>query len=536
MPWTLLANYNSNGYYGVVADEDQQRFALSNRNIISDDVILPLYDGNGKKLSYTLEPQFPCDTIELRSNIPWDFTKGEYSVQITAPDGSTTDLGVSPWVGNTGQWPTTKKKALTAWQPPAYGYYTVTAIGWVRDVWGNRYEGGGTCHFWIANRMTMATATFQGMPYAVGGRYGRDMAFNPPLPADVEVTATLIPYSDRAQSKTLHYTGKANFAGIYGSAQGMQPLAFTAPGEYCAKVLAKAVDSKGNLWVSSMRHAGVVYPPDTPIVAHGKKVTVGTKYLERGETNLEGYIAPNGDQHLQHINFPYNAGDVLLIATEGQGANKIEPVLTFDYKDNPLPYPSRLQTIGITNIQLQTSNGLSPHMFPEYITTLAYYYGAAPRPGFMARFLVAEDGTRAPYWPTTNTNAGGQINASVNGDTVGDIYRLIGGVVIRKPGETPLYAGYVASAFMLPPGSNNNRVIAPGSEDVLGPAGLKGRVFLVGTRPGMMYDTSATFAPAVQIDPILPVNVTFTLDYPDGRRVTAQGAGDANGSFVGAER
>jgi len=39
----------------------------------------------------------------------------------------------------------------------------------------------------------------------------------------------------------------------------------------------------------------------------------------------------------------------------------------------------------------------------------------------------------------------------------------------------------------------------------------------------------------VQIDPILPVNVTFTLDYPDGRAVTTSGTGDSTGSFSGAK-
>ena len=34
--------------------------------------------------------------------------------------------------------------------------------------------------------MTMATATFQGMAYPVGNRYGRDIGFAPAVPADVE--------------------------------------------------------------------------------------------------------------------------------------------------------------------------------------------------------------------------------------------------------------------------------------------------------------------------------------------------------------
>jgi hypothetical protein len=134
LPWTLLAAYNSNGYQGVVADEDQGHFALSNRFIIPDDVILPLYDVTGKirqaySLAYSLEPQFPTDTIELRCNIPWDYNQGEMAVQITNPNGSVTDLGTARWAGAKGQWPTTKAAAFTAWKPPAYGYYTVKVSG-----------------------------------------------------------------------------------------------------------------------------------------------------------------------------------------------------------------------------------------------------------------------------------------------------------------------------------------------------------------------------------------------------------------------
>jgi hypothetical protein len=286
-----------------------------------------------------------------------------------------------------------------------------------------------------------------------------------------------------------------------------------------------------------MRHAGIVYPTDSSIVAHGKKLTAaGGKIVDRGETKFEGYVDERGENHLAHINYPWNAGDVLLIASEGQAANKIEPVLTYDEKDRSRPYDTRLQAIGTTNLRLETSNGYSPHLFPEYITDWMYYYAGAPRPGFMSRFLVAENGTRAPYWPTSPNSFGGQINASSNGDMPGDIYRLIGGVAVRRKGHTPLYAGYLASAFLLHKGTGNNRVIAPGSEDVACPTGETGRFFLVGTRPGMVYETGTGFTPAVQIDPVLPAVVTFTLDYPDGRRVVATGTGDASGSFAGKER
>ena len=286
-----------------------------------------------------------------------------------------------------------------------------------------------------------------------------------------------------------------------------------------------------------MSHAGVVYPVDTPIEAHGKKLNVGGKYVDRGEQKLEGWIESfNNITHLDHINFPYQSGDVILIAAEGQGANKIEPVLTYDFKNNTQAWDSRLNNIGASNLMMKTSNGYAPHMFPEYITSWEYFYSGAPRPGFMGRFIVGDDGLRSPYWPTSPNSFGSQVDASPNGDASGDIYRLIGGVVVREKNKTPMYAGYLSSAFILPKGTNNNRIVAPGSEDLPGPFGLKARFFLVGLRPGMMYETGSLFTPAVQIDPVLPVSIRFVMTYPDGRQVTAEGVGDSFGTFAGKDK
>jgi hypothetical protein len=537
VPWILMGDYNSNGYKGVVADEDSQTFALSPRNIIPDEVILPLYGSDNKTiLSYSLEPQFPTDTIEARSNIPWDNHSGQLSVQITAPDGKVTDLGTAAFNGNRGQFPTTGKSAFTAWKPAMYGRYTVKAAGWTADVWGNRYAGGGTYHFWIAKRMTMATATFQGFAYPVGTKYGRDIGFAPSVPADVDITATLYVNSDINNVKSISFSGKASPAGIHGTAQGAQQLLLDSPGEYHARILAKYTDQEKHLWVCAMRHAGVVYAADTPVVARGKKLVVADKYLDRGETHFEGWVESADVSHLAHINYPYQSGDVLLIASEQQGANKIEPVLLWEDKANPAPYDTTMQTIGATNLKLKTYNGYSPHMFPEFITDREYYYAGAPRPGFMSRFLVGDDGVRAPYWPTSPNAFGGQVNASNNGDLPGDIYRLIGGIVKRPKGLTPSYAGYLSSAFLLPKGTNNNRVIAAGAEDLNGSCGQKAKFYLVGLRPGMVYETGTTFTAVAQIDPIVPATVTFTLTYPDGHQVTTQNTGDSFGSFAGKDK
>jgi hypothetical protein len=539
VPWILLYKYNSNGYRGVVADEDQHRCAISSRNLMQDDVILPRYDDAKRPISYNLEPQVISDGVESRNAIPWEPTRGELSIFVEGPSGYALDLGKAPFVAKSGQWPTTRKSAFTSWRPPAYGQYKVRVNGWMEDIWGNRYRGGGTYRFWVAKRMTMATATFQGMSYPVGNRYGRDIGFAPAVPADVTVTAALYANSDPKQARTITYSGTASPAGIFGSAQGMKPLNFDVPGEYIGHVLATYTDSDGHLWVCSMRHAGVVYPEDSPIVARGKKLYLGNKYYDRADTNREGWVDTSltpARNHLEHINYPYNQGDVLLIASDQQGANKIEPVLIWEPKENPPAYDSSFNTIGNTNCALKTSNGYSPHMFPEYINEWSYYYAGAPRPGFMSRFFVGENGIRAPYWPTSPNSFGGQINASSNGDLPGDIYRLIGGVVVRKAAQEPMYAGYLASAFILPKGSKNNRIIAPGSEELLGSDGSRSRIFLVGTRPGMMYEPGTQFAPALQIDPIVPVNITFTLYYPDGRSKVWQGTADKFGSFAGSDR
>src|SRR5208282_1567110 len=107
----------------------------------------------------------------------------------------------------------------------------------------------------------------------------------------------------------------------------------SVPGEYSAHILATYTDRSGAMWVATMRHAGVVYDPNGPIVARGKKLAINGQYYDRGNTFDEGYIDPNTDfEHLMHINFPYNPGDVLLLASDGQGANKIIPSMTYETK------------------------------------------------------------------------------------------------------------------------------------------------------------------------------------------------------------
>ena len=534
--WDLLWDYNSNGYRGVVAIENQKSVAISPRSMIHDAVVLPKVDVNGNLISYNIEPNFLLDNDNTQRNIPMNYRSGQWTVKVTLPNGTLLNLGTANFTTQRGNGVTTQNSTFTAWKPPVYGNYSIEAYGWILDAWGNRYQGGGNYTFWIGNRLTVATATFQGMPYNVGNRYGRDLAFNPPVPANVTMKAQLFLNSDPNNVTTVVSSGVATMGGIWGAAQGMVPLSFPAPGEYFGTVTATYVDPGGVLWVAAMAHAGVVYPTNSSIVAHGKKLQLQNGTLvDRGQTKIEGYTAPNGTLYLQHINFPYNFSDVLEIASEFQGSNKIEPVLSYNNATNATAYDPNIQGIGHTNIVTKTSNNLCPEMFPEFITNLQYFYGAAAQPGFNARFIVAYDYTRAPYWPTSNTNFGGQYGASNNGDMPGTIYRLLGGVVLKNKDQIPMYAGYQATAFILPKGSNNNRIVGPGDENLPSPDNTSARFFLVPIRPGSTYPLGATFTPVLQIDPILPCNVTFTLTAPNNITYISTGQGDQYGYFAGSK-
>jgi len=533
--WVLLRDYNSNGYQGVVAQEDQGRVAISPGNIIHDEVVLPRFDDKGEVIEYNLEPDFLFDSIESQRDIPWRYDRGEWSAKLILPNGTNVDLGSSRFVDKRGDGATTKNQNFTNWKPPSYGKYTLQAEGWIEDLWGNRYEGGGNYSFWIAKRLTLATATFPGQPYQVGSFYGRDIAFFPSVPANVTIRADLFVDSDPNNVRTVNCAGNATISGIYGKAQGMKYLPLDAPGEYRAKITATYWDHEGNLWVAVMTHAGVVYPKDTPIMAHGKKLLAQGKLVDRGEQRLEGYISENGTVHPDYMNYPYNSWDSMLIACDQQGANMIVPVLTCEVKNETVPSDQALQPVGRSNLRISTSNGLSPQMFPEFITDMNYFYASGVRPGLVARFIVAEDNATGLSWPTGMSNFGGQYGASNNGEMPGVIYRLLGGVVLRPMDSSPEYAGYQASAFILPKGTNNNRVIGPGDEDLPSPDGKHACFFLVPVRAGSVYEQGSNFPASLQIDPIVPCEVQINLFAPNGSERIAKFKGSSLGYAVPRE-
>ena len=172
--------YNSNGYRGVVADEDRGRFAISDRNIINDEVVLPLNDGNGEPARLLARAAAPVRRDRPRSRRCLGLGRRASWRSRSGPDG-TVDLGTRALRREERPRPDDGRRPLhrleAAGLRPPHGD---RRRGGCEDLSGRRYEAGGTYRFWIAKRMTMATATFQGMPYPVGTKYGRDIGFSPP--------------------------------------------------------------------------------------------------------------------------------------------------------------------------------------------------------------------------------------------------------------------------------------------------------------------------------------------------------------------
>ena len=553
IPWVIMSRWGSNGQRGIVAEEDKGRFAMSPRHIAPADPIFPMEDSGGRKQEYEVIPDILAWKSDKHRQIEWASEAGWFSAELQMPSGKNLqfdNLSLIPGLDGTLAVSDMKR---CRWRPEEYGEHVLILRGYCVDAWGNHYDGGGTYRFWIAERLTIATATFLGLALQAGRNYGAPIAMNPAFAGEVSIELQLYSASEKQRRKNFQCSGKSNESGVFGPAEGLKQFTLDEPGEYIARIRGKATDKKGRLWMASLTHAGVVVPPDTTIEARGKKIKIGRAYALRGETHSEGYVEKglpplpaNGKysradlarfRFLDHINYPWFPLDVLLVASEGQGANKIEPVLTYVRKGETEDLKRGTLGIGYSELQFpQCEGGWDPFTHPEKIRQKGgYWYAAAPRPGFMSRFMVATNGVFAPYWPTSNTNFGGQAGASANGDMPGDIYRLLGGVVVPEKNGPPSYAGYLANAVILPAGSGNNRIISPGLEDLPGPDGKQGRFFLVAVRPGTVYGADARFTPFLQIDPVVQAQVRYELISPAGKIYRAEGIGNMEGYFFGRE-
>lgn len=142
--------------------------------------------------------------------------------------------------------------------------------------------------------------------------------------------------SDDRLSTLITPTGLAIEGGNVGAVSKSVGSRHRNPVDQLRRIPASQIQqSSDSSWVRFALSDRNIIPDEVilPLGTTGKKLKIHdtNQLVDRGESHYEGYIEPNdGLRNLDHIDFPYNAGDALLIASEGDGANKIEPVLSYE--------------------------------------------------------------------------------------------------------------------------------------------------------------------------------------------------------------
>lgn len=543
MIWTLFMQYYSNGTQGLVSIEDSPYFQFSSRHILSSKFILPPQNQSEKTQEYTLEPDFPTMFAnralerELTKNwnfqtpIPLNYNSGELSVSVKNPDGTITDLGTEPFRSQSNLGATTNSNKFR-YRFTQYGKYLITMKGWIEDIWGNKYNGGGTYEVWIANRLTFATSVKPGTPFEVGNAYTPSVIVHPPCPADIKIEVKL--YRNSSKKDVTRYTvqGRANRFGYFYPRSKFKKIILDSPGEYLSETTATYTDKKGRFWMGAQRSGSVVAPIDSKLMVYGAPLSnsLKIKISTRGNSHYEGRIDEINNPQKSSYNsckiqpFPYYSGDIFYTANSFRGDNGIVPVLiayteknVFSKKNNTPP------------LKTTTTNQYQPQDYPEFLKTQAYNYISAIRPGLSARFIISENPMALDdsYWQSGGNFAGNQINNSINGDLPQDIYEFFGGTVFRDFEKgINLYGIYASMGVILPQGSYANRVSAPFSEPILTVNGRDYYLFDSGAPlPGMVFEPGDILrAGALVSPPVAGVNCTKTITAPSGKKYVFKGA------------
>ncbi len=547
MIWTLFTKYYSNGTQGVVSLEDINNFQFASRHIIPAKFILPPPEDKGGELIFDIEPDFPTmfakNVIELEQGSKWEFQtpiplnykSGELSVCVENPDGRVLDLGEFSFAAASQSGATTNSgKFKYAFKD--YGRYLIKMKGWIEDIWGNRYNGGGTYEVWVANRLTFATSVKPGTPFEAGNSYSPSVIINPPCPADVSIDISLYRNSSKEDIKKMRVQGKANRFGYFYPREKFLPLMFDCQGEYLSEVTAAYIDKTGRLWMGNQRSGSVVAPPDSKLNVHGALnfSDLMPGFSKRGNINYEGQfleskITPlNTPEYKNYtsctlFSFPYNSGDILYIANSFRGDNGMVPFLTFSCKEE-LSRQAEGDIIPFSTAK----NNYHPQGYPEFLEKQSYGYMSAIRSGFLARFMIANELNSIwdAYWQSGGNFAGRQINNSYNGDLPQDIYEFLGGVVYRdfKKGIN-LYGIYASMGVVIPKGSYANRISAPLSEPIFEVNGKEHYLFDAGAPlPGLVLETGDILrAGAMVFPPLSAVKCVKRITSPSGKQYIFEG-------------
>ncbi len=583
--WSLFQDSPaSSGARGVLAREDAGIAALANRVAFNGGTtILPRIDpATGRPIAYPLEPYLPIVLSNsfyqtIAPLIPFAFDSGELTVTVQRPDGTRDDLGVFPLQQNTLSSAariesevfsptspvdmyrlTTLDPRLMAYTFEQDGHHIITVSGRLTDVWGNRYEGGGTYDVWLAEPLYMLPGVLPGTPFEVGDVFAPTLTISPSLPADVTVRMQVFPLEGDAPV-VYEVSGTANAYGYFYPGADAADWVLTTPGEYVVDITASYTDSLGRLWMGSVRGAGVIGSPTGDLVARGGRGIAGVRF----EDHLAWYPLDRVSPHLQIVEpdialrWPYHSGDTLWLRdrtgrlaagqrlTDRQGA----------YQDWLVTHlPGWAANDGSTMRELANVDELPVLTVgpaaPEAAANQAYAYLNAVRPGLTARQMVLGDETPSLVLSSWGTDDpyNGQRGIGVNGDLPGDYTFLFGGVVVRNAAlDLRQTAIYGAVAMVTSPNDpRGDRVYPPlrGAADgadggpLLTVDGQGIEIFFVptGVQPGQVLTVGAPLILAGQVAPTLPALVRAEITSPDGRVLPLGGRANAVGYYYDPEQ
>lgn len=566
--WGLLTDQPSDGLYGTLSREDAPFFGIATHVVTQGApyVLRPREAHSGELISYRLEPFLfgMGDTdraLPGPSPIPWKLPGGSLRLEITRPDGSSLSVGpaqlkqhvirtpssISGADYNFGSTQWNDINSLTTGDPdfsrsfPQYGHWIVKMTGELEDAWDQRYSGGGTYDFWVAEPLDMDPGALPGTPFEAGGSMSTALQLLPGLPAEIQWRITQYPDSDpsRAHSDILSFR-----ADSFGYSAGT-PVLMSAPGEYRVNVSARYWDSSGVLHMAARSWGGVIMTPQAQLSleAHGRR---GAQCLEGNEPSAWFLLSRiglgdvachffnpyfNGDIFWSRLEEPNWAGDALLaVASVRDLSGEMESTLSARAQAAEIQIPAERISSGELPLLTLGDSPIPVLLNPSHTVQIAYAYRVAERPGVRVREVVGTDQNDGGYW-RYDSFYDGEPGVGFLGDLPNDFkFQYVGTVYRDLVKDTTEYDGQGSLWVHIPPeDATGPRVMPPfhdqgndGWPTLGGPImTLKGEdidLFILPTavRPGSILEVGDTFSFAGHVAPTVDADIALTLSAPDG--------------------
>jgi len=558
IPVTLLndtPSWGSGGIRGIVAREDEGRFALGSRRAAQGPFVASTREPlSGRHIRYILEPYLP--TLGYSgftyagpqiTFLPLDQSDlGSLSVTLTFPDGDSVNLAndapiIQTFVAGSSQtsYPVPlsfagpgRTYALTTGLDSLeldfdqYGLHTVSLTGTLRTLRGQQLIMSGTYDIWVAEPLDLSLGTFEGTPLEVGDEWSPVVVVEPGVPAEVEVIINHYVDGDSTKKQSFRTSGRANRFGYFVADETWKP---EAHGEYIVRVIATYTDpTDGTMWMGTRTGASTVATPDTPLIAHGERTSSLASSIGL-DTMHTWFVARaiNPEEPSSADNYPFFRGDVLWL----EDADPIGPSVTLEDPKGILDIiapqvannytyglgPNRLEFPDMKKLSIHTTVGEGGHHRPDAVDSWAYWYTSSIRPDVSVQHTVhSGKGSNHSHWYGSDTyncqiglacyGAWGDELGGREGDEEGDIKLFFGGAVV-KGAQAQHFVPYASMAVIINEGERapiGNRLCPPyqGAAGGLATCGpiltIQGRevdlfVTPTGTRPGSVLEIGDTF-------------------------------------------